>query len=221
MIYDLARGPLVWLAAAVFIVGIAWRLRELFRLTKKRERVVWPTRNVRTDSPAERKLRPILSFQHSLIGQHPVMAVVSGLFHLCLFASPLLARGHNLLLREAWGIAFVSLPDALTDVLTALVLIGVLFLLTRRLAVPRVRAVSGSADYVLLALVAAPYLTGFIAYHQWLPYRTIITLHMLTGEAMLMAIPFTKLMHLVFFFFARGFMESEHNVGRGGRVWSS
>jgi nitrate reductase gamma subunit len=212
---------LVLVAVAVFVAGIGWRLVELFRLTRKRERVLWPTRNVRADSPEERKLRPILAFQHSFIGQHPVMAVVAGLFHLGLFAAPLLAKGHNLLLRQSLGIPLWSLPLAATDALTALVLAGVVFLLARRLAVPRVRAVSGAVDYVLLALVAAPYLTGFIAYHQWLPYRTVITLHMLTGEAMLMAIPFTKLVHLVFFFFVRGFMESEHNVGRGDRVWTS
>jgi nitrate reductase gamma subunit len=221
VIYNLARGPLVWLAALVFVAGIVWRVTQLFRLTRKRERVAWPTRNVRADSPEEKKFRPILSFQHSLIGQHPVMAVVSGLFHLGLFTAPLLAKGHNLLLRESLGFSLWSLPLAATDALTALALGGILFLLARRLLVPRVRAVSGVADYVLLALVAAPYLTGFIAYHQWLPYRTVITLHMLAGEAMLMAIPFTKLVHLVFFFFVRGFMESEHNVAPGGRVWTS
>jgi len=221
MIYNLARGPFVWVAVLVFVVGIVYRLVELLRLTRKRERVLWPTRNVRADSPEERKLRPILSFQHSLIGKHPVMAVVSGLFHVGLFAGPLLAKGHNLLLRQSLGFSLWSLPLAATDALTALVLAGVLFLLVRRVAVPRVRAVSGVADYALLLLVAAPYLTGFIAYHQWLPYRAVITLHMLTGEAMLMAIPFSKLGHLVFFFFVRGFMESEHNVGRGDRVWSS
>jgi nitrate reductase gamma subunit len=206
---------------AVFLGGIAWRLVELFRLTRKRERVAWPTRNVRADSPAEQKFRPILSFQHSLIGQHPVMAVVSGLFHLCVFIAPLFAKGHNLMMRESLGFCFWSLPLTATDALTVLVLGGVLFMLARRLVIPRVRAVSGLADYALLALVAVPYLTGFIAYHQWLPYRAIVTLHMLTGEAMLIAIPFTKMAHMVFFLFARGFMESEHNVGRGDRVWSS
>jgi nitrate reductase gamma subunit len=220
MIYSLARGPLVWVALAVFVAGTIWRVVQLFQLTRKRERVAWPKRNVRTDSPAEQKYRPILSFQHSLMGQHPVMAVVSGLFHLGLFVGPLLAKGHNLLLRESLGFSLWSLPLAATDALTALVLAGVLFLLVRRVVVPRVRAVSGVSDYALLLLVAAPYLTGFIAYHQWLPYRTVITLHMLTGEAMLMAIPFTKLAHMVFFFFVRGFMGDEHNVGRSDRVWS-
>jgi nitrate reductase gamma subunit len=149
------------------------------------------------------------------------MAIMSGLFHFCLFGAPLFALGHNVLLRQSWGISFWSLPNALTDVMTMVVLAGVVFLLIRRTVVPRVRAVSSGSDYLLLLIVAAPYLTGFLAYHQMAPYRTIMTLHMLAGEAMLIAIPFTKLGHMIFFFFVRGFMESEHSVGRGDRVWST
>lgn len=219
--YELARGPLLWLAVVVFVAGIAYRIAELFFLTKKKERVSWPKRGIRTDSPEERKLRPILSFQHSLIGKHPVMAIVSGVFHLCLFASPILAKGHAFLLRQSWGVSFWSLPSSLIDVLTVIVLLGVLFLFMRRAMLPRVRAVSSLNDFLFLFIAAAPYLTGFLAYHQWFEYRTVLTLHMLAGELMLIAIPFTKLSHMVFFFFVRGFMGSEHSIARGDRVWSA
>ncbi len=219
--YELARGPLLWLAAVVFIAGIGYRVVELFLLTKKRERVPWPKRGIRVDSPEERRLRPIISFQHSLIGKHPVMAIVSGVFHLCLFAAPIFAQGHILLLRQSWGIRLWSLPSSLVDVLTVIVLLGVLFLLVRRAMLPRVRAVTGFDDILFLFIVAAPYLTGFLAYHQWFQYRTVIILHMLAGELMLIAIPFTKLSHMVFFFFVRGFMGSEHSIARGSRVWSA
>ena len=70
-------------------------------------------------------------------------------------------------------------------------------------------------------IAALPFLTGFLAYHQWFTYKTVITLHALTGELMLIAIPFTKLSHMVFFFFVRGFVASEHSVARGDRVWSA
>jgi len=211
----------LWLAVVVFTAGIAYRIAELFLLTKKRERVPWPKRGIRVDSPEERKLRPIISFQHSLIGKHPVMAIVSGVFHLCLFGAPLFAKGHALLLRQSWGIHFWSLPSSLVDVLTVIVLLAVLFLFARRALLPRVRAVSGLHDFLLLSIAAAPYLTGFLAYHQWFEYRTVLTLHMLAGELMLIAIPFTKLSHMVFFFFVRGFMVSEHSIARGDRVWSA
>jgi len=221
VVYDLARGPLLWLAAIVFILGISYRILELFKLTEKRERRAWPTRGMRVDSPEERKLRPIVSFQHSLLGRHPVMAIVSGVFHFGIFTASILAEGHAQFFRQSWGISLWSLPSWLVDTLTAMVLLGILFMLVRRAALPRVRAVSSIDDYVFLFIVAAPYLTGFMAYHQWFHYRTVLILHMLAGEAMLIALPFTKLSHMIFFFFVRCFVGSEHNIVRGDRAWSA
>jgi hypothetical protein len=44
-------------------------------------------------------------------------------------------------------------------------------------------------------------------------------LHILAGEVMLMAIPFTKLGHMLFFFFYRFFIGSEYSFVRGTRSW--
>jgi nitrate reductase gamma subunit len=221
MIYELAQGPLMWIATIVFFGGMGYRVNQLFRLTKKKERAYCPVHSIREDSPEERKLRAILFLQNSLLGQHPVMAIVALVFHFCLFAVPVLTHAHNLLWRQSWGISFFSLPDRLIDMMTVLVLLGVLFFLGRRLVVPRVRAVSGLQDYLVLSLAAAPFLTGFMAYHQWGDYKTIITVHVLAGELLLAAIPFTKLVHMIFFFFARTFFGSEFSLWRGRRMWSS
>jgi nitrate reductase gamma subunit len=149
------------------------------------------------------------------------MAIVSLAFHCCLFAVPILTHAHNLLLRESWGISFFSLPNWLIDIMTVLVLAGAFFFFMRRLVIPRVRALSTLEDHVVLLITAAPFFTGWLAYHQWGDYRTIITLHVLTGQLMLVAIPFTKLGHMVFFFFARIFFGSEFSLGGGSRVWST
>ena len=34
--YELARGPLMWLAAIIFCAGVAYRAVQLFRLTRKK-----------------------------------------------------------------------------------------------------------------------------------------------------------------------------------------
>jgi len=219
--YELARGPLMWIATMVFIGGIGYRVVQLFRMTRKKERGYCPAHAVREASPEERKLKAIVFLQNTLLGQHPVMAIVSLVFHVCLFAVPVLTHAHNLLLRESWGVSFFSLPDGLIDIMTVIVLLGALFFLVRRLVVPRVRAVSMLEDYLVLFITAAPFLTGFLAYHQWADYRTIITVHMLAGQLMLMAIPFTKLGHMVFFFFARTLFGSEFSMWRGSRTWST
>ena len=211
----------MWIAAIVFIGGIGYRVVELFRLTKKKERAYCPANGIREDSPEERKLKAIIFLQNSLLGQYPVMAVVSLVFHIFLFAVPVLTHAHNLLWRESWGIYFFSLPDGLIDIMTVIVLLGAIFFFMRRLVVPRVRAISTLNDHLVLFVTAAPFLTGFVAYHQWADYRTIITLHILAGQLMLIVIPFTKLGHMVFFFFARTLFGSEFGFWRGRRTWSN
>ena len=219
--YELASGPLVWVAILVFIGGTVYRAAQLFRLTRKKPRALCPPDRVREESPQERKFRLIIALQNSLLGQHPVMAIVSVIFHCCLFLVPILCLAHNMLLQKSWGLSFFSLPDRLIHTLTIVVLLGTLFFFLRRLVVPRVRAVSALNDHLVLLITAAPFLTGLIAYYQWGDYRTVITLHALAGELLLIAIPFTKLGHMVFFFFARIFLGSEFSFWRGNRVWST
>jgi nitrate reductase gamma subunit len=219
--YELARGPLMWAAAIIFLAGVVYRTIQMLLLTRKKERVLCPSRSIREESPEERKLKLLVSFQNSLIGKHPVMAIVSSVFHICLFVAPLFAVGHSLVLYESWGVSFVSLPDGLIDVLTIVFLAGGVFFLVRRMVLPRVQALSTPYDYLLLFITVAPFLTGFFAYHQWFDYKTVITLHLLAGEAMLIAIPFSKLGHMVFFFFIRIFLGSEFSFWRGNRNWST
>ena len=219
--YELARGPLMWAAAIIFLAGVVYRTIQMLLLTRKKERVLCSSRSIREESPEERKLKLLVSFQNSLIGKHPVMAIVSSLFHFCLFVAPLFAVGHSLVLYESWGVSFVSLPDGLIDVLTIVFLAGGIFFLVRRMVLPRVQALSTPYDYLLLFITVAPFLTGFFAYHQWFDYKTVITLHLLAGEAMLIAIPFSKLGHMVFFFFIRIFLGSEFSFWRGNRNWST
>ncbi len=55
--------------------------------------------------------------------------------------------------------------------MTLVVIFGGLFFVLRRIAAPEVRNVTTGRDYLLLLLVVAPFVTGFVAHHQWLPYR--------------------------------------------------
>ncbi len=223
--YDLARGPLMWVAAIVFVGGVFYRAVQLFVLTRKKERNFYTSgalreRDSSSYSSEERKINLLISFQNSIIGKNPVMAIVSFVFHFCLFVAPIFAIGHSLLLYESWGFSFFNLSDALIDILTIVFLVCALFFFMRRLLIPKVQSITTPYDYLLLFITAAPFLTGFFAYHQWFDYKTVITLHILAGEAMLIAIPFTKLGHMVFFFFVRLLVGSEYSFWRGNRTWS-
>jgi nitrate reductase gamma subunit len=70
-----------------------------------------------------------------------------------------------------------------------------------------------------LAIVVAPFVTGFLAYHQWLGYKFWLILHILSGEIMLVAIPFTRLSHMFFFPMTRGYLGSEFGYVRHVKDW--
>ena len=223
--YDFVRGPLMWLSSIIFISGIIYRTVQLFVLTRKKEKVPCTKKKVEiTDqkkySSEEQKFKLLLAFQNSLIGKNPIMAIVSSIFHACLFITPIFAAGHALSLYESWGFSFITLPDNLIDLLTIIFLACALFFLMRRIVIPRVKSISTPYDYLLLFITAAPFITGFYAYHQYFDYKTVITLHILAGEIMLIVMPFTKLGHMVFFFFIRILIGNEYSFGKGKRVWS-
>jgi nitrate reductase gamma subunit len=112
---------------------------------------------------------------------------------------------------ESWGITWWTLPESLADIMTIVVISTCIFFFLRRLVAPEVRFVTFASDYLILALSFLPFLSGFLAYHQWvLPHKAMVNLHILFGEAMLIAIPFTRLVHMFYFFLTRSFMGSDH-----------
>jgi nitrate reductase gamma subunit len=122
-------------------------------------------------------------------------------------------------LDRSLHVGLPTLPGPLADTLTlGLLALGAFFLL-RRIFFPRVRALSTLRDYLVLLLVAAPFATAYMAYHHWLDYRTVLVTHMIVGEILIGAIPFTKLGHMPFLIFARFFMSSEYAWRPGNRRW--
>jgi nitrate reductase gamma subunit len=103
--------------------------------------------------------------------------------------------------------------------MTVVVVAGAGFFLYRRLSAPVVKNVTDSSDYILLAITVLPFITGFIAYHQLFAYKTMLIIHILAGEAMLIAIPFTRLSHMLFFAFTRTYYGSESGFVRHSKDW--
>jgi nitrate reductase gamma subunit len=103
--------------------------------------------------------------------------------------------------------------------MTVMLLISIIFLVIRRIVRSEVRILTESWDYVLLGLTALPFLTGLLAYHQVGPYELLMIMHLLTAEIILILIPFSKLAHMVLFFFTRAFIGFEMGGRRGARSW--
>lgn len=216
-LYDFLRGPCLWAAFLICIVGLGWRLAFLYGLSRERDRVFYNHRSMPWGLRSiVRWLLPLGS--HSLRAQ-PVFGVAFFVFHVCLFAAPIFFLAHNLLWKEAFGVSPWSLPESVSDILTLILLAAALFLLARRLKRPEVRALSSTWDYFLLILTALPFLTGFLAVHQVGPYRPMLVLHILTAEVLLVVIPFSKLGHVVLYFFTRAFIGFEMGTRRGAHPW--
>jgi nitrate reductase gamma subunit len=216
-IYNFVSGPLAWLAFILFFGGCLYRLVRLFMLVKEKEPFIF------TYMSWKYSLRSIfhwiIPFGTVNWRRHPVLTVVTFVFHIGLVIAPLFLLAHVILLEEALNLSWWTLPDAWADVLTVVVIIGCVFFLVRRLTQPEVKFVTSTSDFVILTIVAAPFITGFIAYHQWIDYPVMMVLHVVAGEVLLVAIPFTRLSHMLFSPFTRAYMGSEFGKVRHARDW--
>ena len=52
-------------------------------------------------------------------------------------------------------------------------------------------------DYFFLFLASAPFVTGFLAYHQIGPYKLTMVLHIFLAEVLLVVIPFSKIGRII------------------------
>jgi nitrate reductase gamma subunit len=214
--YNFVSGPLVTIAFAVFIGGLIYTFVTTYKLAKK-ERVVLPTFS------AKYGLRSLLHwgipFRNRNTQLRPIFTIISFTFHITLLATPIFLFAHNMLLEKAFGFSLPALPEILTDLMTVVVILAVGFFFIRRLVVPVVRYVSDAKDYLMLLIVVAPFVTGFLAYHQLLPSEQIQTLHIISGALWLMVIPFTRIVHMLWWPFTRAYMGSESGAVRHSRDW--
>ena len=93
--------------------------------------------------------------------------------------------------------------------MTIILLAIAIFFLLRRIFSADIRLLSTFSDYFLLVVTALPFLTGYFLTHGTVDSigflgDNIQLIHMLSGELMLILIPFTKLSHFILFFFSRG-----------------
>jgi nitrate reductase gamma subunit len=216
-LYRLATGPLAWAAFIIFIGGSLFRLIHLLVLVHRKEKFIY------TYMSFKFSLRSILHwltpFGTTNWRLHPWLTVVTFAFHICLVLTPIFLLAHIVLWDEAWNIRWWALPDWLAIVMTVIVIAGCGFFLIRRRVTPEVAYVTSASDYLILFLTAAPFLTGLIAYFQWFDVRLFTLLHVLAGEAMLIAVPFTRISHMLFAPLTRAYMGSEFGGIRHARDW--
>lgn len=214
-IYTLVRGPLVWIAFIVFIGGTFYRIYKTIQLAKK-EKIIYPYLSLKYT---------LRSFIHWLtpygsisMRRHPWFTLITFVFHISVILTPIFLAGHIELWYESWKLNWWSLPQGLADAMTLIVIVSLILLLIRRLIQSDIKFLTGKGDYLAIALVALPFITGFLAHYELLiEYKTMLTIHMITGEIMLAMIPFTRLSHMFFFWLTRAHTGSEFGAVRHSR----
>jgi nitrate reductase gamma subunit len=127
-------------------------------------------------------------------------------FHIGLAIIIFLFIPHIKLIESLVGVSWPGLPSQVVDLVTVVTLAAMIVLLADRIMKPTKRYLSGFQDWFTWTLTFLPVLTGWLAVqHLLLPYTTMLALHILTAELLLVFIPFTKLFHAFTVFGSRWF----------------
>lgn len=207
-----ARGPGLQIATAIFIIGTLVRLMEMWFLGHKVDL------SEPRDEPVHGAWRTL--WHRSLpapgLAQRAPLVVFGGYaFHIGFLIALLFFMPHILLVEDAFGLSWPALPYFLVDAATVVALLALLLLLGHRISHPVRRFLSTFQDYLVWLLTFLPLLTGYFAYHRMLlPYTDMLAYHILSVELLLIAFPFTNLMHTFTLFSARWYNGA--TAGRRG-----
>jgi nitrate reductase gamma subunit len=201
---NFVRGPLLLFAFAVFFFGIARMLAltavEFVRAYRKAGDQAIPFSQL-----FRRSLGWIFPV-NALRGKRIPYTVASAIFHVGMVVVPIFLAGHIYLIKKGIGIEWLSLSPAVADLL-ALTTLGALILLALLRILDRAsRTLSGFQDWFLLVLCFLPFLTGYWVAHPTanpFPFTLTYLIHLLSAEAILVLLPFTKLAHSAMFPFTQ------------------
>jgi nitrate reductase gamma subunit len=215
--YEFLSGPMLWLTFIIFLFGLSAKIISTITLSRSKDRIFY--NHVHLGWGLKSILMWLIPLGSVSMRSQPVFSLAGFLFHFSLLSVPIFLNAHNILWDESFGVSLWSIPDFISDILTILCIISGIFLFLRRLIRPEVRILTEPKDFIFLLFTLLPFITGFLAYHQWGNYEIMMNLHILTAEILLILIPFTKLSHMILFFFTRIFIGFEMGGRRGAKTW--
>ncbi len=216
--YAFLTGAGFWFSLMVFFVGCLIRVVLYFKgLDWQLDRVAYKAYPAQGLKGALRSIyKWLMPFGTYGWRRQPVMTVLFFSFHAGAILVPLFLLAHQTFLEDKIGFSVLSLPVPVADFLTWVVVVSAAFIVLRRLALPEVRILTTWADYLILLVSVAPFITGLIARYELGNYDFWLTTHILSGEIFLILVPFTKLSHIVLFFASRAQLGMDFGIKRGG-----
>jgi len=196
-----ARGPGLQWAAIVFVAGVVIRLLEILLLGRKANLAEAKgsefTSGLKTI--VTRTVPDRTTFRRS-----GVTIVAGYVFHIGMFVAFLFFAPHILFVRDLVGLSWPALPTPVVDAFAVISIIAMLAVLINRLSNRVMRYLTGFEDILTWLVTFLPLLTGYLAFHRiGTTAPTLLAIHLLSVELLLVVFPFTKLMHTFTLFLAR------------------
>jgi nitrate reductase gamma subunit len=216
--YQIITGPILWLSFAVFIIGCLVRIILYIKgLDWQADRVAYTAHmSYGLKGAARSIILWLFPFGTRSWRVKPLFTIVFFIFHICLIVTPVFLLAHNIILKQRFGFSLPTLPEPVSNIMTIMVVLAALFIIIRRMALPEVRILTTFYDFIILAISAAPFITGLFAFYLAPGYNFWVMAHIISGEIMLIAIPFTKLSHFALFFMSRAQLGMDYGIKRGG-----
>lgn len=187
------RGPGLDIALGIFVLGVIWRLLEIYTLGRKKDLSVprhrsgasgWHTILRRSWAPP------------GMLKRSPVSYIGGYVFHVGLAIVVFLFAPHIKLIESLIGLSWPGVPSQVIDAVAVVTMVALIVVLVDRINNPVKRFLSGFEDYFTWTLTFLPVLTGYLAVkHLLFPYTTMLALHILSVELLLIVLPFSKLFH--------------------------
>ena len=215
---EFLAGTGLVISLTIFLFGMAWRIVWYIRgLDWRLDRVAYkPFMKQGLKGAVQSALAWLVPYGTRSMRNAPFFTLLTFLFHIGVVFVPLFLAGHSVILKSTIGVHLPTLPQGLADFLTILAIFAMILLVIRRLTLAEVRLMTTKEDWFAMTLAGVPLVTGCFAALHLPGYNSWLTLHMLSGEIMLIAAPFTKLSHIVLYFMSRGQLGMDFSIKRGG-----
>lgn len=201
-----ARGPGFNIALIIMVGGILLRVIEILILGRKK------SYSAPKGRPVLQGLRTIFSrsiARKGMVKEAPVTYVAGYVFHLGWAIAFLFLGAHVALIAQLFGLSqhalWPGLNKAIIETAAAAAVIATFFLAYTRVKDPVRKALTTPSDWIVLVLSVLPLITGYIAVNRvfGVDAQLWMAIHILSAEALMIAFPFTKLMHAVTIVMAR------------------
>lgn len=192
---EFARGPLFRIAITICVLGLGYRIVTLVGQIA----AAWhragdrrlPLADIATTTAG-------WILPRRLLHKRPFYSSASFLLHIGLVVVPLFLAGHVVMIAGGLPAWWPILPETVADGLTAISLVALFALIIGRLGSASSRALSRTSDVFILGLLFGLLLFGWWAANPaWSPFaaRTMLLLHIITGDLVLVLAPITKIAH--------------------------